>query len=83
MDAAETDAANRWKSYLQGWKDGASGISMKEKFTTHENDAIRAEYGGGYSDGWEARRVASQAASERLCHYPSVLRTQEEKGDER
>lgn len=67
--------ANQYRSYTQGWIDGAGVRAMKPQFTTHTDEKIKEEYVRGYTDGRDARAEATMRASERIGYEPSILRT--------
>ncbi len=74
MKDVDPDAANRWHAYMQGWRDGAATRAVRIK--DHPDTGIVDEYNLGYTDGYVARQEAAKAASARIGHQPSILRTQ-------
>lgn len=72
--ARKTRASNLAKSYRSGWTDGAARKSMQDLFTKHNNHEIKTEYERGYTDGYNARRDALNAANARLGYEPSIIR---------
>lgn len=68
------DAANRFQSYMRGWKDGASMHAMPKEFRNHSDAALSAAYDLGYAHGYEARGEAQKNAEERYGYTPSILR---------
>ena len=71
----DPDAANQFRSFVQGWKDGASSKAMQPKFTTHDNKLIVAAYNAGYARGRQDLNIAAQSAAEAYGYTISYLRT--------
>ena len=68
------DAANQFRSFVQGWKDGASSKAMQPKFIEHDNKLIVAAYNAGYARGRQDLNIAAQSAAEAYDYTISVLR---------
>jgi len=68
------DAANQFRSFIQGWKDGASSKAMQPKFTEHTNKLIVAAYNAGYGRGRQDLNAVAQTAAEAYGYTISVLR---------
>ncbi len=67
-------AANRYHSYVRGWKDGAKHAIRRTAFTEHENTELRDAYVLGYQDGGVAVAKASEHAQDKYGYVPSILR---------
>lgn len=77
--AAQIDAANRYESYMRGWRDGAVITAMRPEFTERApGDQLRIAYELGYGDGRKARSNASSQAASVYGHKLTILRLQDE-----
>lgn len=76
--AEQIDAANRYESYMRGWRDGAVITAMRPEFIELAPGApLRMSYEDGYRDGRAARSAASQYATRVTGHEPTILRLQD------
>lgn len=72
--AVRVSASNQYRSYMHGWRDGASDKATRPAFTTHSDATIRAAYEAGYTDGQIANQEAREMGSDLYGHRPSYLR---------
>jgi len=70
----DPDAGNQFRSFMQGWKDGASSRLMDQKFMTHTNKLIVAAYNAGYGRARQDLNAVAQTAAEAYGYTISVLR---------
>lgn len=64
--------AERFQSYIRGWRAGAAVQAMDPKFAQHPT--LGADYNKGYTDGREAYRAAAVSACDQFSYKPNVLR---------
>lgn len=70
----ETDSANRYHSFCDGWADGVRARSQQEAFTAHRDQGIRKAYVKGYARGVVDRQRTAKRASAMFKWTPTVLR---------
>lgn len=73
MTHHDLDAANRWRAYTQGFRDGAGSRGGRDRASGWPS-ALADVYHEGYTAGQRALGVAVDAAPERFGFRPSVLR---------
>ena len=65
------DSANKFRSYVKGWKDGAASRMPNPVF---KDNPLKPHYDFGYADGCVARQAATKKASDTYGYEPSILR---------
>lgn len=68
-------AADRYHSWLRGFKDAVAGRPNNPAFIEHERDEIRAAYARGMDDGVALASRAMARAQKRYGFTPSILRS--------
>ena len=74
--AAEIAAANRFRAWRSGWRDGAMRRAQSPYATGHSDAAMAQAYRDGYGEGYTASRSADAAACERYGYAPTILRAE-------
>jgi hypothetical protein len=67
-------AADRFHSFLRGFRDGVAGRPEDPNFTGCARDDIRSAYATGLLDGCTAVERAAGKAQKRYRYKPSILR---------
>lgn len=72
----QIDAANKWQSFMFGWRDGACGVSKRPVFIVDRapDEPLRVAYETGYTTGIGARSDAQRAAAALYGHEIRILR---------
>ena len=73
-DWRELAPAEKFHSYMAGWKDAVNSKLLDSKYTEHHRVEFRTLYEEGYKVGREALYAARNAVMARFGYEPVVLR---------
>ena len=66
------DAANKYHTWIRGWRDGAGMRPMRPDHSTHPT--LGTTYNEAYAAGQQAARDIATTAATRFGYTPSILR---------
>ncbi len=70
----KVEAGEMYQAYIRGWMDAASIKTVRIEFERNEKEHIRDGYNQGYTDGYDARRMAFKKAEKMTGYKPRILR---------
>lgn len=74
----QIDAANKYHTWIRGWRDGATGRAKRPDHANHPT--LGTTYNEAYMAGIHAAGAMSTEAAKRFGHVPSILRGGETNG---